>query len=105
MTDLMNKDMLDHMSQVFEVLAVAGPEEEGLLLRPCVDCGLQTGCYCDHCRAADRMPEEKWAKGQMTPLCTRCDKTWGACHFCRGLLWCVPPTKQSGLPGSERYGS
>ena len=63
-----------------------------MLNRPCVDCGLVTGCYCDWCRAADRLPDEEWADGhQMTPLCTFCDRKHDACHYCRGQLWCVPP--------------
>ena len=41
--------------------------------RPCVDCGLVTGRFCDYCMAADRLPE------------------YDAWHFCRGKLWCVPP--------------
>ena len=83
------------MRQTFEVLAVAEEHQPCLLLRPCVDCGLKTGCYCDYCKAVDRLPDEQWAKGQMTPLCTKCDKKQGACHFCRGLLWCVPPPNGS----------
>ena len=71
-----------------QVLAVGDME---MLCRPCVDCGLKTGSYCDFCRAADRVPNEQWASGQMTPLCTRCDGIHGKCHFCRGLVWCAPP--------------
>ena len=71
-----------------EVLCLGDKE---VLARPCVDCGLVTGCFCDHCKAADRSPGETWAPNQMTPLCTCCDRKWGACHFCRKLHWCVPP--------------
>ena len=60
--------------------------------RPCVDCGLATGSFCDYCRAADRLPDELWVHNQMTPLCSHCDNKYGACHFCRGQLWCVPPS-------------
>eukprot|EP00975_Prorocentrum_lima_P040090 8421035-Prorocentrum_lima.AAC.1 len=41
--------------------------------RPCVDCGLMTGRFCDWCLAADRLPGEVRAAGQMTPLCSHCD--------------------------------
>ena len=61
-----------------EVLAMGDAE---ILARPCVDCGLVTGCYCDSCIASERMPGEMWAKGQMTPLCSSCDRERGACHF------------------------
>ena len=71
-----------------------GTQEE--LCRPCVDCGLYTGCYCDgndwgDCFAADRLPREHWANNQRTPLCTACDRRFGMCHFCRGQLWACPP--------------
>ena len=76
-----------------EALAVGTQEE---LCRPCVDCGLYTGCYCDgndwgECFAADRLPQEHWANNQRAPLCTSCDRRFNMCHFCRGLLWAVPP--------------
>ena len=71
-----------------EVLAY-GEEED--LTRPCVDCGLYTGRFCDHCFASWRVPSEEWCRGQRTPLCSRCDNLWDACHFCRGEHWCTPP--------------
>ena len=71
-----------------EVLA-CGSEEQ--LLRPCVDCGLITGRFCDYCLAETRVPSEEWAENQMTPLCSRCDWKHGACHYCRGCLWVTPP--------------
>ena len=74
-----------------EILAVAREGEEDLLLRPCVDCGRRTGSFCDHCLAADRLPEEEWVEGQQTPLCTVCDRLHNRCHFCRGLTWARPP--------------
>ena len=61
-----------------------------LLTRPCVDCGLTTGSFCDFCFAKDRMPEDVWAEGQRTPFCTRCDGAHEMCHYCRGQAWCVP---------------
>ena len=64
--------------------------------RPRLGCGLYTGCYCDgndwgDCFAADRLPRERWANNQRTPLCTACDRRFGMCHFCRGQLWACPP--------------
>ena len=70
--------------------------DEETLLRPCVDCGLVTGRFCDHCEAADRLPGERWAAGQMTPLCSCCDIKYGMCHFCRGQDWVSPPP--TGVP-------
>ena len=63
------------------------------LIRPCVDCGLMTGRFCDYCNAADRLPDEEWAPNQATPLCSQCDNNHDKCHFCRGQHWCVPPPK------------
>ena len=75
-----------------EVIAVPREGQEHLLTRPCVDCGLRTGSFCDACLAADRFPEEEWVSGQHTPLCTICDsRNDGLCHLCRGLIWAVPP--------------
>ena len=48
-----------------EILA-SGTEEQ--LIRPCVDCGMWTGRFCDYCLAADKLPDEEWVEGQMTPL-------------------------------------
>ena len=76
---------------IMSSLEVFATGSEEVLSRPCVDCSLVTGCFCDHCRAADRLPGEVWADNQMTPLCTHCDRKHGACHFCRGQIWCVPP--------------
>jgi len=54
---------------------------------PCVDCGKPTQYCCDEhfqpCRAAQRMPRETWIQNQLTPLCTRCNKAWKMCRFCR----------------------
>jgi hypothetical protein len=65
--------------------------DDEMLRRPCVDCGLITGSFCDYCRAADRLPHERWAAGQMTPLCSHCDRRHGCCHFCRKQHWVTPP--------------
>ena len=78
-----------------EILAVGS---EAMLCRPCVDCGVKTGRYCDFCLAADRIPSEEWAEGQLTPLCSRCDNTHDKCHFCRKLAWCMPFPTRSYVP-------
>ena len=75
---------------IMEILAGGDAE---VLCRPCVDCGVRTGSFCDFCEAADRIPSEEWAEGQMTPLCTICDRIHDECHFCRDLPWCTPPTQ------------
>ena len=72
--------------------------EPSMLYRTCVDCGLYTGCYCDYCQAADRMPTAAWAAGQMTPLCSHCDRKHDMCHYCRQTQWCVPPPKGNPNP-------
>ena len=61
-----------------------------VLARPCVDCGLITGSFCDKCLAVSRMPEEVWAEGQHTPLCNDCDDRHRRCHYCRHQVWCAP---------------
>ncbi len=71
------------------------------LTRPCVDCGLLTGRFCDFCLASLRIPDEQWADGQATPLCSTCDNRHGACHFCRGLTWCMPAPHASTEPASS----
>ena len=73
---------------LMEVLAVG---DERLLVRPCVDCGLITGGYCDYCLAEMHAPDEEWCENQHTPLCSKCDIQYYACHFCRGLSWVTPP--------------
>ena len=79
------------LGSTMEVLAFG---DEQMLIRPCVDCGLYTGRYCDFCRAEDRLPNEVWATNQCTPLCSSCDNTHDCCHFCRGLQWCTPQPRQ-----------
>ena len=75
------------MSNILEVFVVGSKE---VLCRPCVDCGLYTGRFCDYCYAADRIPDEKWERGQLTPLCSYCDNRYDACHFCRGVHMARP---------------
>eukprot|EP00969_Alexandrium_andersonii_P017007 744799-Alexandrium_andersonii.AAC.1 len=74
-----------------------------MLCRPCVDCGLETGNFCEtmsqaghshwqggSCLAVRRVPDEVWAPGQRAPLRTYCEALYGACHFCRGVTWRRP---------------
>ena len=75
------------MCNILEVFAVGSKE---VLCRPCVDCGLYTGCFCDYCYGADRIPDEYWEQGQLTPLCTNCDNRYDACHYCRGVHMARP---------------
>ena len=35
-------------------------EAAQVFTRPCVDCGMRTGSYCDFCFAQDRIPDEPW---------------------------------------------
>ena len=74
--------------QPIEVLA-RGTEAD--FIRECVDCGQWTGRFCDYCLAADRIPGEKWADGQATPLCSLCDNSRDKCHYCFRKHWCTPP--------------
>ena len=76
--------------------------DEDMLCRPCVDCGLYTGRFCDWCYAVERLPDEEWAEGQHTPLCSRCDNKHYACHFCRGLLWATPPSHGTHVSATSR---
>ena len=86
----------------FDVFAVGREGEERLFHRPCVDCGLRTGCFCDACLGVERLPLEAWAPGQHTPLCTECDRRYnGLCHFCRGQSWATPPANGPGRPGGR----
>ena len=85
-----------------EVLATG---DEALLVRPCVDCGRRTGNFCETpaqaghtgweggiCLAAKHIPSEEWAPGQRTPLCSACEHIHGACHVCRRVSMCTPPS-------------
>ena len=92
------------MTRQFQVLAFG---DEKTLCRPCVDCGLVTGRFCDYCYAEDRMPDEDWAPGQMTPLCSKCDNKHDRCHFCRGLSSSLaggPSPQQGNDAGTKKEG-
>ena len=74
-----------------------------LLYRPCVECGLSTGNYCDDlevsfrgppCLAKERVPKETWAPGQRTPLCSVCERKYVSCRYCRRVSGCSPPAQK-----------
>ena len=81
--------------------------------RACVDCGLNTGNFCDggmscaydKCFAAERVPADYKMNGkQRTPLCSYCETLHEFCRFCRGVHSCTPPIVQShwsGVPQSK----
>ena len=71
-----------------EVLAVSDGTIS--MCRPCVDCGLVTGRFCDWCLGKDRISTEEWNAGQHTPLCSYCDNHHNACHYCRRVHWATP---------------
>ena len=71
-----------------------------IFYRPCSDCGLHTGCYCDYCFAVHRVPSERWADGQFTPLCNACDNARGRCRFCRGVHMETPVPRGNPDPPS-----
>ena len=77
-------------------LCVLAAGSEETLNRPCVDCGLVTGNFCDgiveECFAALRLPSQEWATGQRTPLCSVCESNSQVCHYCRGVPHCTPFT-------------
>ena len=65
------------------------------LVRPCVNCGLTTGNFCDglgyECYAEDNVPAEKWCVAQRTPFCNFCESKRPACRFCMRTPSCTPP--------------
>ena len=85
----------EHGQAALEVLCFGDTET---LHRPCVDCGHYTGRYCDYCLAADRIPNETWAPGQATPLCSSCDNRYDKCHDCRGIRMARPCAWGSSTP-------
>ena len=65
------------------------------LIRPCVDCGLLTGNWCEaFCFAENWLGSklEDWQDSQITPHCTFCEKKYRFCHFCLGKDWATPDT-------------
>ena len=63
------------------------------LIRPCVDCGLLTGNFCE----ADCFAEywlgsklEDWNDNQFTSQCSACEQRYKCCHFCLGKAWATP---------------
>ena len=76
-----NESKMARKKNVLEIVQVA-PQD--LLFRPCADCGLRTGSWCDSCLAADRFPKEEWSGEQNTPLYMSCDHDHRYCHFCCG---------------------
>ena len=79
------------MSDVSSALALAAAGVPATLCRPCEDCGLITGRFCDSCFAIDRVPSEVWAASQLTPLSSSCRNRYGKCHYCRGMTWVTAP--------------
>ena len=79
---------MENDTVIIERLA-SGPTD--MLVRPCVDCGLITGRFCDFCLAEERCPTEVWCENQMTPLCSKCEEKHDKCHFCRKVSWATPP--------------
>ena len=93
-------------SHYMATLQIGAVGEVADLARPCVDCGLITSNYCETvrqighahwqggiCLAAIHVPAERWVLGQRTPLCTFCEKRFGACRFCRGVKGCTPEAR------------
>ena len=84
-----------------EFTVLSSGSDSTLFYRPCVDCGQTIGCFCDYCEAQERMPDQRWEKGQLTPLCTTCDAMRGACHF-RLYLYCtLSPFSRPQTPSPE----
>ena len=101
------------MSAAMQVLSIdyedsedSEPDEQpdslgGRFYRPCADCGLMTGNFCDgltvqgrildNCFAEQRMPQEVWNANQRTPFCSKCEEKKIVCHFCLQMPMCQPP--------------
>ena len=81
-------------------------QEEAALhnyMRPCVDCGLRTGNYCDNCKSGTRYPCLEWETELQTPLCTKCENKHEACHYCHGIHWATPPPHGGPLHALDTY--
>ena len=76
-------------SATMQVMAMGSVAE---LTRPCVDCGMYTGSFCEmDCLAVTWVPSERWCAGQHAPHCTKCELKFTFCHFCRKSPWATPP--------------
>ena len=102
------------LTHTMKVLLLREKEERARArARACVDCGLDTGNFCDggmscaydKCFAAERVPADYKMNGQQrTPLCSYCETLHEFCRFCRGVHSCTPPIVQShwsGVPQSK----
>ena len=87
--------------------AVFAEGDAELFIRPCVDCGTITDCFCENCYAAERLPfgdshGKGWAPGQLTPLCRKCDVARKQCHYCLDLWVLRPiPAYNTAVPASR----
>ena len=63
------------------------------LRRPCVDCGLYTGCFCDGL-PSPQLCRPKIGKGNRRP-CAPCDRRMEICHFCRGVPQITSPAHRN----------
>ena len=92
----------------FEGSAVLAEGSESELYRPCTTCGVWTGNFCETplqqgkglwqggvCLAAVHIPTERWAPGQRTPLCSKCEARDGACRYCLRISGCTPFMKRT----------
>ena len=66
---------------LLEVVQVA---PQHALHRPCGDCGLRTGSWCDYCFALTQFPEEHWAPNQNTHCAPLVITTMDAVTFAVG---------------------
>ena len=70
--------------------------------RPCVDCGLVTGGWCEgrygQCPANHWIPTETWRANRSSPLCSKCEEHFLWCHLCRHVTWSRPASRPYGPP-------
>ena len=86
-----HSSMAVNNDNTMHVLAVG---DEATLCRPCVDCGVKTERFCDFCYSLTKWLMRCGLDNQLVPLCSRCNWAHGACHFCRGLVWCMPRPRE-----------
>ena len=76
----------------------------GMYTRPCDDCRLFTGNWCDgitpgeRCLASNWTSSGTWGTHQGTPLCSICDRHFASCHYCRVIAWCRPAVRHHRPP-------